>query len=165
MPYVKAIIISCFFTLLPNSRAHSTIFAPMGNQWVILELTCIFLFPFSSLLWIDIALMFKSMFFNLGEHNFHGLVPDDLSSLTPLAGCPKLSRAKLNLLPSLNVLDSFALETLLKLNFWKYFFNSIWLSRFPFSPYISCDVDPDVITKIPNGSGFSKIDVYSYLKW
>ena len=69
---IKAIVVSRFFTLLPNSRVHSTVFAPMGNPWVTLELTCIFLFPFSSHLWIAIALTFKSMVFTLGEHNFHG---------------------------------------------------------------------------------------------
>ena len=108
MPYTKAIVISHFFTLLLNSRVHSTIFAPTGNQWVILELTRIFLFPFSSLLWLTFALMFKSMFFNLGEHNFHSLGPDDLSSLTTLAGCSKLSRAKPNLLLLLLLLSHFS---------------------------------------------------------
>lgn len=41
----------------------------------------------------------------------------------------------------------------------KYYFKIMLLNEFPFSPYIYYDVDSDSSAKIPNGHGFSKIDV------
>lgn len=117
-PYVKATSSSCLLTLLPNRRVYPTIFAPKGSQWVILssDLSSHFLLE----LCITIAPRFKCVSFNVREHNFRHLAPDDPSSFIftiPLAGRSKSSRAKPNLLPSLNVLGSLALENLLKLNF------------------------------------------------
>lgn len=161
LSHVSDTIISCLLTPLPNFRVYYTACSeeqslghPRARKYY---LTSCRTSPW-----------FKFMLFNMGEHSFCDLAHDDPSSFIftrPLTGCSKQSRAKPNLLPSLNVLGFFAWEPLLRLNFRKSICSSIWLHRVPFSPCISDDVDSDVITRISNSSDLSKLDVYFFLPW
>lgn len=121
---------------------------------------------FRTPLWIAIAPRFKFMFLNVGGYSntFCDLAPDDpLVAFSPTP-CLSVELSQASSCPY-NMLGSFAPETSHALNPNKSFFNSMCLSVFPLSPSINYDVDSDVITKIPNGSDFHKIDVCFSLRW